>query len=183
MQYLTFDYQQLAYEMMADHGTGRREKITTTDFKEDIRACVPTADIQATRLANISGVEENRIARKASPLSLYDNEDQLLNHKMKSEIHIYCDVCRHDFRSKAGCDKHVLLVGHTKVCCEVPPKIIHPITHKILLLKRSPAEKFFAYHWEIPGGKVDDTDKTIWDALKRELYVETGLSIKKLDIT
>lgn len=67
MQCLTFNYQQLAYEMMADLGTGRREKITTTDFKENIRAFVPTAEIQATRLANISGTEENRIARKAAP--------------------------------------------------------------------------------------------------------------------
>lgn len=36
--------------MTADLGTGRRKKITTTDFKEDIRAFVPTAEIQATRL-------------------------------------------------------------------------------------------------------------------------------------
>ena len=56
--------------MMADLGTGRREKIMTTDFKENIRAFVPTAEIQATRLANTRGTEENRIARKAGPPSL-----------------------------------------------------------------------------------------------------------------
>ena len=52
--------------MMADLGTGRREKITTTDFKENIRAYVPTAEIQSTRLVNISGTEENRIARNTT---------------------------------------------------------------------------------------------------------------------
>ena len=67
MQYLTVNDQQLAYEMMADLGTGRREKITTTDFKENIRAFVPTAEIQAMRLVNISGTEENRIARSTAP--------------------------------------------------------------------------------------------------------------------
>ena len=56
-------------------------------------------------------------------------------------------------------------------------------THKILLLKRSPAEKLFSHHWEIPGGKVDDTDKTIWHALKREVKEETGLDFKESAIT
>ena len=52
--------------MMADLGTGRRERITTTDHKENIRAFVPTAEIQPTRLVNISGTEENRIARSTA---------------------------------------------------------------------------------------------------------------------
>ena len=67
----------------------------------------------------------------------------------------------------------------------VAAAIFHPnaTTHKILLLKRSPAEKLFSYHWEIPGGKVDDTDKTIGDALKREVKEETGLGIKQSEIT
>ena len=83
MQYLTFDYQQLAYEMMADLGTGRREKITTTDFKENIRAFVPTAEIQATRLVNISGTEENRIARKTfSQLKEWNSECTLTCYSM-----------------------------------------------------------------------------------------------------
>ena len=118
-----------------------------------------------------------------SPDGSMFHEDQLLDHKMKSENHICCGVCGQDFRSEAGRDKHVLLVGHTKVCCKVPPKISYPTTHKILLLKRSPAEKLFPYHWEIPGGKVDDTDKTIWDALKREVNEETGLCIKESEVT
>ena len=67
MQYLISDYQQLAYEMMADLGTGRRERITTTDFKENIRAFVPAAEIEDSRKANVTGTEENRIARKAAP--------------------------------------------------------------------------------------------------------------------
>ena len=67
MQNLTPNQQQLAYEMMADLGTQRRERITTTDFKENIRAFVPTADIERTRLANVSGTEEHRIARSTAP--------------------------------------------------------------------------------------------------------------------
>lgn len=79
MQHLISDYQQLAYEMMADLGTGRREKITTTDFKENIRAFIPTADIQATRLANISGTKENQLARKAAPrLQAWNSECTLI---------------------------------------------------------------------------------------------------------
>ena len=67
----------------------------------------------------------------------------------------------------------------------VAAAIFHPnaTTHRVLLLKRSPAEKLFPHHWEIPGGKVDDTDKTIGDALKREVREETGLGIKQSEIT
>ncbi len=37
----------------------------------------------------------------------YDNEEQLLKHKMTSDNHICCSVCGLDFRSEAGRDKHV----------------------------------------------------------------------------
>ena len=65
----------------------------------------------------------------------------------------------------------------------VSAAIFQPKTNKVFLLKRSPAEKLFSHHWEIPGGKVDDTDKTIGDALKREVNEETGLVIKESNIT
>ena len=67
----------------------------------------------------------------------------------------------------------------------VAAAIFHPnaTTHRVLLLKRSPAEQLFPYYWEIPGGKVDDTDKTIGGALKREVREETGLGIKESEIT
>ena len=77
---------------------------------------------------------------------------------------------------------HLRPSGKPYASLVVAATIFHPTTDKILLLKRSPAEKLFPHHWEIPGGKVDDTDKTIWDALKREVHEETGLSIKKSDI-
>ena len=78
---------------------------------------------------------------------------------------------------------HLLPSGKPYASLIVAAAIFQPTTHKILLLKRSPAEKLFSHHWEIPGGKVDDTDKTIWDALKREVNEETGLCIKESDIT
>ena len=80
---------------------------------------------------------------------------------------------------------NVSLSGKPYTSLIVAAAIFHPntTTHKILLLKRSPAEKLFPYHWEISGGKVDDTDKTIGDALKREVREETGLGIKQSEIT
>ena len=77
---------------------------------------------------------------------------------------------------------HLLPSGKQYASLVVAAAIVDPGRHKILLLKRSPAEKLFPHHWEIPGGKVDDTDKTIWDALKREVSEETGLCIKESDV-
>ena len=78
---------------------------------------------------------------------------------------------------------HLLPPGKPYASLVVSAAIFQPTTDKVLLLKRSPAEKLFAHHWEIPGGKVDDTDKTIGDALKREVNEETGLIIKESNIT
>ena len=86
MHYLIFDYQQLAYEMMADLGTGRRERISTADFKENIRAFVPAAEIEDSRKANVAGTEENRIARKAAPQLQAWNSECTLTHFLKSAI-------------------------------------------------------------------------------------------------
>ena len=77
---------------------------------------------------------------------------------------------------------HLLPSGKPYASLVVGATITQGFTDKILLLKRSPAEKLFPHHWEIPGGKVDDTDKTIWDALKREVHEETGLSIQKSNV-
>src|SRR5436190_24393936 len=35
--------------------------------------------------------------------------------------------------------------------------------------------------YEIPGGCVDDTDKSLEDAIRRELLEETGYTFKKLE--
>ena len=78
---------------------------------------------------------------------------------------------------------HLLPSGKPYASLVVSASIFHPTTERVLLLKRSPAEKLFAHHWEIPGGKIDDTDKSIGDALKREVNEETGLIIKESNIT
>ena len=78
---------------------------------------------------------------------------------------------------------HLLPSGKQYASLVVSAAIFQPNTHKVLLLKRSPAEKLFAHHWEIPDGKVDDTDKTIGDALKREVNEETGLTIKESNVS
>ena len=51
---------------------------------------------------------------------------------------------------------------------------------QILLVKRSATERTFAHHWEIPGGGIDYTDNSVWDALRREVSEETGLSATEI---
>lgn len=99
-------------------------------------------------------------------------------------LHIPLDISATLSRSKSSfLAAHLLPSGKPYASLVVSGAIFQPTTQKILLLKRSPAEKLFSHHWEIPGGRVDDTDKTIWDALKREVNEETGLIIKDSNIT
>lgn len=51
----------------------------------------------------------------------------------------------------------------------------------VLLLKRNPNEKYYLNVFEIPGGKVDATDRTVHDAAIREVAEETQLRV--LNIT
>ncbi|KAF1995406.1 hypothetical protein P154DRAFT_526329 [Amniculicola lignicola CBS 123094] len=51
---------------------------------------------------------------------------------------------------------------------------------KQLLVQRAADEQAFPNAWEIPGGKVDDTDETIIHAAVRELKEETGLEAKRI---
>ncbi|KAH9868896.1 hypothetical protein J1614_007971 [Plenodomus biglobosus] len=46
---------------------------------------------------------------------------------------------------------------------------------KLLLVQRAKNEHAFPDAWEIPGGKVDDTDDTILHAAARELKEEAGV--------
>ncbi|KAF1946840.1 hypothetical protein EJ02DRAFT_197846 [Clathrospora elynae] len=46
---------------------------------------------------------------------------------------------------------------------------------KLLIVQRAADERAFPDLWEIPGGKVDDTDETILQAAARELKEEAGL--------
>lgn len=47
-------------------GVRRREKITTTDFKENKAAFVSSDDLQSSRLINQQGTAESKRARAAS---------------------------------------------------------------------------------------------------------------------
>ncbi|KAH7072541.1 NUDIX hydrolase domain-like protein [Paraphoma chrysanthemicola] len=51
---------------------------------------------------------------------------------------------------------------------------------KLLLVQRAADEKAFPNAWEVPGGKVDDTDETILHAAARELKEETGLTATRI---
>ncbi|KAL8860797.1 MAG: hypothetical protein Q9178_002827 [Gyalolechia marmorata] len=47
----------------------------------------------------------------------------------------------------------------------------------ILLLKRAAHEDYYPNVFEIPGGKVEGSDPTILDAIKREVFEEAGLAV------
>lgn len=99
-------------------------------------------------------------------------------------LHWSLDISTTLFQSRSSfLATHLLPSGKPYASLVVSAAIFQPTTNKVLLLKRSPAEKLFAHHWEIPGGKVDDTDKSIGEALKREVNEETGLMIKESNIT
>ncbi|KAK7961704.1 uncharacterized protein PG986_002529 [Apiospora aurea] len=48
---------------------------------------------------------------------------------------------------------------------------------RILLLRRRPDEKHYPNVYEIPGGKVDETDPTIGQAIAREVLEESTLKV------
>ncbi|KAL8895221.1 MAG: hypothetical protein Q9192_003768 [Flavoplaca navasiana] len=58
--------------------------------------------------------------------------------------------------------------------------ILHPGSSensKILVLKRAPHEDFHPNKFEIPGGKVEDSDSTVLDAVKREVFEEAAMEV------
>ena len=50
----------------------------------------------------------------------------------------------------------------------------------ILMLKRAAHETIYPNIFEIPGGKVEDSDATILDAVKREVLEETGMEVAEV---
>ena len=48
---------------------------------------------------------------------------------------------------------------------------------QVLLLKRSSNQKIDQFLWELPGGKLNEGEDPL-EALKREVYEETGLEIR-----
>ena len=53
---------------------------------------------------------------------------------------------------------------------------------KILVIKRSEEEETKQGHWDLPGGHVDDEDKSIEKGALRELEEETGLKSTEEDL-
>jgi mutator protein MutT len=53
---------------------------------------------------------------------------------------------------------------------------------KILIQKRSPNEEVFPNLWGIPGGTVEMSDKSVVDALKREVKEEVGVEIDNISL-
>ena len=51
---------------------------------------------------------------------------------------------------------------------------------EILLLKRVAHEAYYPRVFEMPGGKVDDLDASIRDAVVREVHEETGLAVTRV---
>ena len=51
---------------------------------------------------------------------------------------------------------------------------------KLLLLKRAAHEMYYPNVFEIPGGNVEESDHTIGDAVKREVFEETGMKVSKI---
>ncbi|KAJ4987893.1 hypothetical protein SVAN01_06623 [Stagonosporopsis vannaccii] len=67
-------------------------------------------------------------------------------------------------------DVHILCTG----------AIVFNSRGKMLLVQRAKDEKAYPDAWEIPGGKMDDTDETILHAAARELNEETGLTATRV---
>ncbi|KAJ9630584.1 hypothetical protein H2203_001107 [Taxawa tesnikishii (nom. ined.)] len=51
---------------------------------------------------------------------------------------------------------------------------------RLLLIQRAAEERTYANIWEIPGGSADLSDKSVQDAIARELKEETGLTLTKV---
>jgi len=52
------------------------------------------------------------------------------------------------------------------------------IKNKKVLIRQRPDKGLLAGLWEFPGGKIEPTDKSPEDALKREVFEETGLNVE-----
>ncbi|KAL9024204.1 MAG: hypothetical protein Q9196_006687 [Gyalolechia fulgens] len=82
--------------------------------------------------------------------------------------------CRNIYRQDNGEPYDKIVIG------AVIPKRILGGSPEILLLKRAADEHFLPNVLEIPGGKVEDVDRTVMDAVKREVFEETGMEVQKV---
>lgn len=60
--------------------------------------------------------------------------------------------------------------------------IVHPSQRKILCIKRSKTDETFPDMWGLPGGGRNKNE-SVEDALKRELFEETGAKLDQVDRT
>ncbi|KAI4643496.1 hypothetical protein J4E93_006506 [Alternaria ventricosa] len=74
----------------------------------------------------------------------------------------------------------VYLEQHPEYNCLVTGSIVFNKEGKLLIVQRAAEERAFPDVWEVPGGKVDDTDHTILHAAARELKEEAGLETTRI---
>lgn len=60
--------------------------------------------------------------------------------------------------------------------------VIFNSENKVLIQKRSEDEDIFPGLWGIPGGTTEMTDKSIFDALKREVKEEVDVEIDNINL-
>ncbi|KAL8933417.1 MAG: hypothetical protein Q9216_006375 [Gyalolechia sp. 2 TL-2023] len=82
--------------------------------------------------------------------------------------------CRNVYLQDGGEPYDKIVIG------AVIPKRVLGGSPEILIMKRAADEKFLPNVLEIPGGKVEDIDRTVLDAVKREVSEETGMEVKKV---
>ncbi|KAL9040308.1 MAG: hypothetical protein Q9214_004541 [Letrouitia sp. 1 TL-2023] len=94
--------------------------------------------------------------------------------RMMSALSMSKVECRQAFLQDNGETYDKIIVG------AVVPRRGPEDDWQILLLKRAAHEHFYPNVFEIPGGKVEDSDATILDAVKREVREETGTEVEQV---
>ncbi len=96
--------------------------------------------------------------------------------KPKEPVCNRCPIRQHCYAYLAGIQE-VIPTPRTKILKEIIA-VVGIIRKKTkVLIQRRPNKGLLAGLWEFPGGKVDVSDKSLRDALKREIWEETGLTI------
>lgn len=84
-------------------------------------------------------------------------------------------------RKEVACTQMAMLHPHNKLV--VGAAVVHTAKNgrrEILLLKRAALESYYPGVFEIPGGKVDESDPSVRAALTREVVEETGLAVSRI---
>ena len=82
--------------------------------------------------------------------------------------------CRQNYRQANGKPYDKVVIGALIIKPDAQGK------PGILMLKRAAHETIYPNIYEIPGGKVEDTDATILDAVKREVFEEAGMEVTEV---